>query len=257
MDVYASVMGPSMFTPWAELLLDELELAAGEALLDVACGPGSVARPAAARVGTSGRVTGCDLSPAMLAVAAAKPPVDGGAPIEYHEAPAERLPVADGAFDVVTCQQGLQFFPDRPGAVTEMRRVLRPGGRVGIAVWAEIDRCAPFRALADGIEAIAGADLAVRYRRGPWGFPDPEPLGALLEQAGFDLVRVARRALPVTFRGGAAQLVSTLVTTPLASEFEQLPEAQRRQLVDAVAARTGSGPIESRLESNVALARRP
>jgi ubiquinone/menaquinone biosynthesis C-methylase UbiE len=256
MHVYERVMGPRMFTPWAELLLDELEPAAGEALLDVACGPGSVARPAAMRVGPSGRVVGCDLSPAMLAVAIAKPPVRDGAPIEYREAPAERLPVEDGAFDVVACQQGLQFFPDRPGALAEMRRALRPGGRLGIAVWAESDSCPPFRALADAIEAVAGADPAERYRRGPWGFPDAERLGSLITNAGFDDVRVSRRALPVTFDGGAAELVSTLVTTPLAGEIDQLSEEQRRQLVEATEQRTGSGPIHSQLESNVALARR-
>jgi ubiquinone/menaquinone biosynthesis C-methylase UbiE len=256
MHVYESVLGPRLFAPWAELLLDELEPAAGEAVLDVACGPGSVARLAAARVGARGRVMGCDLSPAMLAIAGAKPAVSGAAAIEYHEAPAERLPAHDGEFDVVTCQQGLQFFPDRPAALDEMRRALRSGGRVGIAVWTEIDRSPPFRALADAIEAVAGADLAERYRRGPWGFPDGKRLGALLEHAGFDEVGVSRRVLPVTFEGGAAQLVSTLVTTPLAGEIDQLSDEHRRRLVETVARKTGDGPIDSELESNVALARR-
>ena len=95
MHVYESVMVPRMFTPWAELLLDELELTHGEAVLDVACGPGSVARLAAARVGEQGRVVGCDLSAAMLAIAGQKPAVSGGSAIEYHEAPAEHLPFAN------------------------------------------------------------------------------------------------------------------------------------------------------------------
>jgi SAM-dependent methyltransferase len=255
MHVYESVMVPTMFAPWTELLLDELELGAGEAVLDVACGPGSVTRPAAERVGARGRVTGCDLSPAMLAIARAKPAVNGGAAIEYHEAPADRLPVDDGAFDVVTCQQGLQFFPDRPAALAEMRRALRSGGRIGIAVWMEIDRCPPFRALANAVEAVAGADLATRHRGGPWGFPDGKRLGALLEHAGFDEVRVSGRLLPVTFQGGAAQLVSTLATTPLAGEIDRLSDEQRRRLVETIAHELGDGPIASTLESNVALAR--
>ncbi|MGD0454937.1 MAG: class I SAM-dependent methyltransferase [Solirubrobacteraceae bacterium] len=256
MDVYESVMVPRMFAPWAALLLDELELAAGEAVLDVACGPGSVARMAAARVGASGRVIGCDLSPAMLAIAAAKPAVSGGGAIEYHEAPADRLPVDDGAFDVVTCQQGLQFLPDRPAALAEMRRALRSGGRLGIAVWAEIDRSPPFRALGDALEVVAGVDLAERFRGGPWGFPDGERLGALLEQAGFDEVRVSRRVLPLTFEGGAAQLLSTLAPTPVAPEIDRLSDEQQQLLVATVAHTMGDGPIVSQLESNVALARR-
>src|ERR1700689_2296910 len=113
MHVYESVMVPRMFTPWAELLLDELDLDHGEAVLDVACGPGSVTRLAAAAVGPRGRGTGCDLSPAMPGIARGNQPAAASAPIDYHEAPADRLPVADAAYDVAVCQQGLQFFADR------------------------------------------------------------------------------------------------------------------------------------------------
>lgn len=256
MEVYAGVMGPRMFTPWAELLLDELAPVAGETVLDVACGPGSVARPAAARVGASGRVVGCDLSPAMLEVARAQPPAPGAAGIEYHEAPADRLPVEDASFDVGTCQQGFQFFPDRPAAAAELRRALRPGGRLGVAVWVEIAGCPPFRAVADAVETVLGTELADRYRGGPWGFPDPDRLGGLLNDAGFDDVQVLRRRLPVTFEGGAEQLVSTIVATPLADAVDALDDAGRERLVAEVATTLGGGPIASHLTSNVALARR-
>jgi ubiquinone/menaquinone biosynthesis C-methylase UbiE len=255
MQVYEAVMVPRMFTPWAELLLGELELAAGEAVLDVACGPGSVARMAAARVGARGRVVGCDLSAAMLAIAEQKGAVVAGAAIEYHEAPAERLPVDDDEFDVATCQQGLQFMPDRPAALAEMRRALRPGGRLGIAVWTEIESSPPMRALAAALEAVIGADIAQRFSGGPWGFPDGRQLGDLIEQAGFDDVRVRRRALPVTFEGGAEQLVSILAATPLAEVIDGLSPERRRQLVGLVTQALGEGPISSQLESNIALAR--
>lgn len=255
MHVYESVMVPRMFTPWAELLLDELQLTAGEAVLDVACGPGSVTRLAAQRVGPSGSVTGCDLSPAMLEIAAAKPAVDSGGTITYLEAPADRMPVADGGFDVVSCQQGLQFVPNRPAALAEMRRALRPGGRLGVAVWGEIERCPPMCALGDALEAVLGAELAERFRGGPWGFPDGGQLGALIEQAGFDEVRVSQQALPVSFEGGAAQLLSTLVPTPIAAAIDLLSDEQRQQLIDTVTRTLGEGAIVSQLESNIALAR--
>jgi SAM-dependent methyltransferase len=255
MGVYEAVMVPRMFTPWAQLLLDELELRTGEAVLDVACGPGSVTRLAASRVGPSGQVTGCDLSPAMLEIAAAKPAVSGAGTITYHEAPADRMPVSDEAFDVVSCQQGLQFVADRPAALAEMRRAIRPGGRLGVAVWMEIDRCPPMCALGDALEATVGAEVAGRFRGGPWGFPDGLQLGALIEQAGFDEVRVSQRALPVSFEGGAEQLVSTLVPTPIAAAIDLLSDEQRRQLIDTVAQTLGEGAIVSQLESNIALAR--
>ena len=141
MNVYAEVMVPRMFEPWARVLLGELAVEAGEAVIDVACGPGTVSRLAAAQSGPTGRVTGCDLSPAMLAIAKSREPAADGAPIDYVEAPADRLPVADESFAVATCQQGLQFFPDRLAALAEMRRALRPGGQVGIAVWKRIAEC--------------------------------------------------------------------------------------------------------------------
>jgi ubiquinone/menaquinone biosynthesis C-methylase UbiE len=143
MNVYAEVMVPRIFEPWGRELLDEVAVEPGEAVLDVACGPGTVSRLAAARTGPAGRVAGCDLSPAMLEIAAGRGPVEDGAAIDYVEAPADRLPVADVSFDVAICQQGLQFFPDRLAALAEMRRVLRPGGRIGVATWKRIKECPP------------------------------------------------------------------------------------------------------------------
>jgi ubiquinone/menaquinone biosynthesis C-methylase UbiE len=255
MKVYDEVMVPRLFEPWAALLLDRLGVAPGDHVLDVACGPGTVARIAARRVGPGGRVTGCDLSAAMLDVARAKPPVADGCQITYVEGPADRLAVEDSGFDVVTCQQGLQFFGDRPAGVAEMRRVLKPGGRLGIAVWAEVDRSRAFSALADAIEAAAGAELAARYRGGPFGFPDPAPLQALLVDAGFEDVRVSRHSLPVSFEKGAEQLVATLAASPLAADIDRLPTEQKELLVESVVRAVGPGPIESEAESNLAFAR--
>ena len=144
---------------------------------------------AAVEVGPGGRVTGIDYSRAMLAIGQAKPVAPDAAPIEYHQAPADRLPVADADFDVAICQQGLQFFPDRAAALAEMRGALRPGGRVGIAVWAAIEQAPPFAALEDAIREVAGDELADRYRGGPWGMPDADQLRELLEESGFDEIR--------------------------------------------------------------------
>ena len=254
--VYDELMGPRMFTPWGRLLVDELALAPGEAVLDVACGPGSVTRIAAERVGPGGRVVGSDFSARMLDLARAKPALEEAAAVEYREGPADQLPVGDEEFDVVTCQQGLQFFADRPAAVAEMHRALRPGGRVGISVWTAIEHSPPFAALAEGVEEVAGAHLAARYRAGPFGFPEGDQLRGLLEAAGFDDIVVAPHSLPVVFEAGAAQVVATLAVTPLADPIDELPAARREQLVAAVARRTGDGPIRATLESNIAVARR-
>jgi ubiquinone/menaquinone biosynthesis C-methylase UbiE len=254
--LYDELLVPRLFTPWAKLLLDEVELAPGEAVLDVACGPGSVSLLAAARVGASGRVTAIDLSPAMLEIARAKPAPAGAAATEYHEAPADRLPVADGAYDVAVCQQGLQFFPDRPAALAEIHRALRPGGRVGIAVWSEIDGCPPMNAIRKAIAEVAGAEVGDRYRSGPWGFPSGEELGAIIEGAGFEEVRVLERLLPITFEGGPGQVASAIGASPLGAEINALSAEDKQRIVDGVARRLGDGPVHSKLTSNVALAQR-
>jgi ubiquinone/menaquinone biosynthesis C-methylase UbiE len=260
MAVYADVMVPRMFEPWGRELLDELAVEPGEAVLDVACGPGTVTRLAAARTGPTGRVTGCDLSPAMLAIAAGSPPAANAAPVEYVEAPADRLPVADASFDVAACQQGLQFFPDRLAALAEMRRALRPGGRIGIAVWKRITECPPFAVLSEAIKEVAGDELAERYANGPWGLPLAHDLRTLLERAGFEDVRVAERLLPVTFEGGPTQLAATLAAAGVARELEELSQSDKDRLRDVVTVLSrplmADGALRSGLASHLAIARR-
>ncbi len=256
MQIYDEVLVPRLFTPWARWLLDGLALQPGEAVLDVACGPGSVTRLAAAEVGSGGRVTGADLSPAMLAIANSKPAVADAAPIEYREAPADDLPVADAEFDVALCQQGLQFFPDRIAAVKELHRAVRPGGRVGIAVWGAIEEMPYFAALEAALREVAGDELADRYRGGPWGMPKAEQLEQVLEAGGFDDVRVTRETLPLRF-DDAGQVFKTLGASALAADLDALPAEQREELARAVERRVAAVGAESDAVSNVAFARRP
>jgi ubiquinone/menaquinone biosynthesis C-methylase UbiE len=134
---YDRLFTANLFGPWARILIDLVEVHPGDAVLDVATGPGTVARLAAARAGASGRVVGIDLSAPMLEVARSKMPEPGAAPLEFLQRSADDLQLPDASFDLVLCQQGLQFFPDQTAALREMRRVLKPDGRVGIAVWAK------------------------------------------------------------------------------------------------------------------------
>jgi ubiquinone/menaquinone biosynthesis C-methylase UbiE len=245
MTVYEDIMVPRMFEPWGNLLLDQLAVAPGEAMLDVATGPGTIARLAASRVGPRGRVVGCDLSPAMLTIARGKPPMPGAAPVGYVECPADALDVPSDSVDVVTCQQGLQFFPDRPAALVEMRRVARDGGRLGIAVWGPIEQTPPYDAVAQGIAAVLGEDAAATYRGGPYGFSDPDALSALVEDAGFSRVTLTRHERPLVFEGGPSQIVDTIAVSALGPRLTELDDAARQELVDAVA-RASAPFIEDR-----------
>src|SRR5262245_2757037 len=122
---YERYLVPTIFGPWA---LDLVELARpGERVLDIACGTGIVARTAARRVGSGGKVVGVDVSAPMLDAARAAAAGEGLS-IEWREGNAMTLPFSDTEFDLVLCQQGFQFFPDRSASLREMHRVLRPGG---------------------------------------------------------------------------------------------------------------------------------
>ena len=118
---YERYLVSTIFSPWAAHLADFAAPRLGEHVLDVACGTGIVARLVAGRVGPKGRVVGLDSSAAMLAEARSLSPISGTA-VEWSEASALAIPFPETTFNLVLCQQGLQFFPDRPAALHEMHR---------------------------------------------------------------------------------------------------------------------------------------
>ena len=131
-DIYERLLAPAIFASWARALVALAAVQPGERVLDLACGTGLVARAVATQRGGAGPVVGLDRDPGILATARA---VAGNLPVDWREGDAAALPFANGAFDVVLCQQGLQFFPDKRAALGEVRRVLAPGGRVLLSVW--------------------------------------------------------------------------------------------------------------------------
>jgi SAM-dependent methyltransferase len=133
-EIYERELVPAVFGAWAPVLVDLAQPRSGHRVVDVACGTGIVARIAAMRVGPTGAVVGIDLNPGMLSVArsAASTEPRSGGPLQWQEASADKLPLADGSFDIVYCQLGLQFFADRAAALREMRRVLDTEGRLAL-----------------------------------------------------------------------------------------------------------------------------
>ena len=258
MQVYDDIFVPGLFIPWGKLLLDEVGLAPGEHVLDVACGPGTVTRLAAERVGVNGRAVGADISPAMLTIARAKP-APKGASIEYVETAAAPLAVGTAEFDVVVCQQGLQFFPDRAAALLEMRRALKPGGRVALAVWTAIDQQPSFAGLARAVGDVLGPDTAARYANGPWGHSSLDVLVNEVEAAGFTDLRAQPRALDVVFDGDGARYSDTLAAAGIADEVAALSEDDRARLVEAAALHlrplVSDGKLHSPSASNIVVAR--
>jgi SAM-dependent methyltransferase len=259
MQAYEDALVGAVFIPWGEYLLDALNLTPGERLLDLATGPGTVARLASSRLGPDGYVLAIDLSDAMLAIAEAKGSIPGGSRIEYRRSPAAPLDAPGAEFDLACCQHGLQFFPDRLEALAELRRALRDGGRLGLAVWAGIDLCPPFAAVRDAILDIMGLEAAERYANGPWGLHAPAALADLATSAGFTDVSVEEVRRPVRFDAGASQLDRSLAASGLATEIANLPGDERTALGSAIgdnlrALSDADGAVVSYLTSQILLA---
>jgi ubiquinone/menaquinone biosynthesis C-methylase UbiE len=221
-----SLVGP-LFRPWAEIMLEEVNLTSRDRVLDVACGTGIAARLAKERLGDAGFVAGVDLSPQMLSVARG-----AGPGIDWREGSASDLPLHEGEqFDVVLCQQGLQFFPDKPAAARQMRRALAPGGRLGIATWRPI-RDMPFVSELHRIaERHLGTIIDQRH-----SFGEAAPLEALLHEAGLHDVRVKSMSRTIRFDDGPVFVrMNAMALAGMSPAGKQMSEEERGRVVAAIA----------------------
>ena len=200
--VYEECFVPALFQQWGRIIAEMARVAPGQRVLDVACGTGVLACAAAERVEPDGAVTGLDRSDEMLAIARGK-----SARIEWKSGQAEALPFADASFDRVASQFGLMFFEDKAESLREMVRVLRPGGRLAVAVCDALDHSPGYAVLAELLQRLFGTTVADAFRA-PFALGERKPLRSLCEQAGIRNAEVARADGAVRFRS-IEQLVAT------------------------------------------------
>ncbi|MGH2913573.1 MAG: class I SAM-dependent methyltransferase [Solirubrobacteraceae bacterium] len=250
---YSARLSGPIFEPWAEQLVTSAAVDAGERVLDLASGTGAVARAAARAAGSAGGVLATDISSAMLATSAAAPVTEDSATIEFLEAPADAVPAPDQSFDVVLCQQGLQFMPERQAVVGEARRLLRPGGRLAATVWARGHRLIPF---VDYAAALAGAGVEPPFPRafeaGRYSL-EPDDLRQLLD--GFAATQVSVVELRVSW-SDAETAADAILGTPFAPLFVALsPERQAEVRADLVRRfAPGTGTFTHSMHAVLALA---
>jgi ubiquinone/menaquinone biosynthesis C-methylase UbiE len=259
-ELYQRYLVPAITTKWAQDLVERAQPGRGEAVLDIACGTGVVTRLAAKKT-AQGRVVGLDLNAAMLAVAQSVP--HEGAPITWIEGSALDLPFPPASFDVILCQLGLQFFPDREQALREMRRVLSGTGRVGLSVYSPIERTPGANAFVLALDQVLGAD-ASRIKRGEHAFADRRQVEALLKNAGFGALEVRNVQQTIAFPSVLDYVRFQLLATPMTVLLKDRTEAERQAIIAAVASKTTSlatpGMLDGRgftfpQEAYVALAR--
>jgi ubiquinone/menaquinone biosynthesis C-methylase UbiE len=233
-ELYERYLVPAITGVWAADLVRRAALQPGECVLDVACGTGIVARLAAEPVGAQGAVVGLDLNTAMLAVARALPPPPG-APISWTEASVLAMPFPDATFDVVLCQLGLQFFPDRPQALQEMRRVLVPSGRVLLSVFGPLAHNPAPRALAEALERHLGAHASA-IKRAEHDLDEPAELDVLMAGTGFAEVTIETTTKQIHFPSPREYVRIQFAATPLATLMKEMPSEQQATLAEAVIA---------------------
>lgn len=234
---------PVIMAPFVDAVIEQAGVRPGAMVLDVACGTGFATRRASEVAGVQGRVTGLDLNPGMLAMARTLATPAGGATIEWHEGSALELPFADGSFDTIICQQGLQFFPDLDRAVHEMHRVLAPGGHVAVTFWAALDGQTYMRAQNEALQHAIGdalAPLAGAFRL------DPDRASRAFSAAGFLEVQAHRMEITTVLPPMDQFAARQVGTLPVAPAFAALDEPRRiafvREMESALAAyRTTSG----------------
>lgn len=211
-ELYEKILVPPLFAPYAEDLIKRVELKEGEKVLDVATGTGIVARKAAAVVGEKGAVTGLDINPGMLAVAKEADAPDAPT-IEWVEGDAQKLPFKDGTFDVVFCQQALQFIPDRAKAIKEMHRVLKPGGRIAVSIW----RAPGENPYGEQFAKVVSAEVspeAGKETTSPFGWDNQEELTKLMTDAGFKDPKVEAAEMKIAHEELNVFVINDLLAYP-------------------------------------------
>jgi ubiquinone/menaquinone biosynthesis C-methylase UbiE len=246
-EVYERFLVPAKFGPWAADLVEQAQLKSGQRVLDVACGTGTVTRLIPPLVGPEGKVVGLDFNAGRIGVAQSLPRPHG-VDIKWVVGDATSLPCEDRSFDIVFCQQGLQFFPDKATALSEMRRVLVPGGKLLLGVWRAVEHQPGGRAMADALDRHV-SKRAGEIRREPFTFGDGDIIEKLVRDAGFRNVVLEERVKVVDFPSAEAftkRYISMRV--PLNEIVSAVSDEARKALVADVAAEL------SRFESETGLA---
>lgn len=221
-----------IFGPWAQEVVDRAALRPGQDVLDIGCGTGPATRIAAKQLSSISRVVGLDIDPVRLALARSLAERDG-LEVEWLEGSALELPFETNTFDVALCCLTLQFLPDREKGLREMRRVLKPEGRLIASVWRSVEHCPGYFAFSEAMAAASGKEQEAMP---PFSLGDADQLQTLAKSAGFTNVQVYQKTKISRF-SSARQFVEAIAAGAATTRraFEAF-DAQTRERIGSTVA---------------------
>jgi SAM-dependent methyltransferase len=231
----------AQLAPAQARLLEQLALRIGEQVLDVACGTGLVTLRAAQIVGPQGQVVGVDLSERMVQAAGRRARAVGLHPVRFERMDAEQLDLTDASRDAALCAFGLMYLPEPGRALQELMRVLRPGGRLGLAVWGERERCG-WSALFPIVDAEVTTDVCPLFFRLGQG----DALARLCSEAGATGLQTERIGTTLHYASGDEACRAAFAGGPVALAWSRFGDEARERAcaryLDALAPwRSGAG----------------
>ncbi|BBP99735.1 ubiquinone/menaquinone biosynthesis methyltransferase [Burkholderia sp. SFA1] len=257
-ELYDQLLVPMLFETYATDIAKRAAALDPAHVLETAAGTGAVTRALARELGAHADIVATDLNQAMLDRASMRPI---GKPVMWRQANALQLPFGDARFDMVVCQFGAMFFPDKTAAYAEAHRVLRPGGTLLFNVWDRIEENAFADTITEALGALFPDDPPLFMKRTPHGYFDLDAIARDLAGAGFDATPQFDTVTRVS-RAPSAQTVAIAYCqgTPLRNEIEARPHASLDEATSAcaaaIAARFGSGEVEGKIQAHVVVVKR-
>ena len=251
--LYDRCLGPLLFQPYAVELGRRIAAFEPGRVLEIAAGTGILTEQLFYDL-VNAQLVATDLNPAMLEVAASKIPSDK---VEFKQADALDLPFEEESFDVVVCQFGVMFYPDKVKGHREANRVLRTGGHYVTAVWDRIENNPASKVASDAVAALYPGDPPMFLRRTPFGYADPKVIESDLRAAGFEDLEVERVECEGARLSALDAATGLVAGCPLAAEVQQRDpdglQAAIEAAAEALAPLEGDGTI-SRLSAFVVTA---
>jgi ubiquinone/menaquinone biosynthesis C-methylase UbiE len=250
---YDDYLVPLIFAPYAEDIAARAAARTPSRVLEIAAGTGVVTRALAEGLPATASIVATDLNQAMIDHAAA---VGTRRAVEWRQADAMSLPFGDAEFDLVVCQFGAMFFPDRAKAFAQVRRVLRPGGAFLFNAWDRIEENEFAHAVAEALAEVFPADPPRFMERTPHGYHDREAILRDLAGGGFGkAIRIETLAKRSRAASPRIPAVAYCQGTPWRNEIEARDANRLGEATDAaektVARRFGAGAVDGKIQAHV------